>query len=216
MEMPIFISHYTKNSPYAEEVKNLILSLQKQNLEYDIEAINTLGSWRANSNYCIQQIQKMLKKHYPKPVLRLDADAIVQRYPSLFTDKNFNPDIAAVVWYTFRKRGELLGGTMYFANNRRTHDIVDQWEQCNIETPLKRNSDLLEKVLQQTNPTFFDEGNKPTWPKDKNIFKGSITFEKLPLSYCAIFDHMKHQCPHPVIEHFQASRRFKKIMNEQK
>ncbi|MHA1592739.1 MAG: hypothetical protein ACTSUP_09740 [Candidatus Heimdallarchaeaceae archaeon] len=205
--MPIIISHYTKNTPYEKEVKRLRASLEKFDLDHEIEGINSLGSWRANSNYCAWQIQKMLKKYYPRPVLRVDADAVFQQYPSLLEKKNFNPDVAAVIWYQYRTGGELLGGTLYFANNERTTRVVDNWVNLCKSLPHKRNPDLLQAIIWQEIPSFQ---MKKIWPEEKKSFSEGITFEKLPLEYCKIFDTMRKQVPNPVIEHFQASRRFRR------
>lgn len=194
--MPLFISHYTVDTPYEKEVKNLVASLDKFKLDYEIEGINSLGTWRANSNYCALQVQKMLNKHPDKSVLRVDADAVVQRTPDLFLQPNFNPDIAAVIWKEskLRPKGELLGGTMYFANTEITRQIVNEWVQQCGENPRARNSDLLQNIIRQTG--------------------SNLRFENLPLSYCTIFDSMRSQVNKPVIEHFQASRRFKSTINQ--
>jgi len=209
-QKPIFVSHYTVHTPYEKEVKRLRASLEKFGLDHEIEGIEPLGSWRANSNYCSWQVQKMLQKYYPRPIFRLDADAVVQKYPDLFEKKNFNPDVAAAIWYRYRKGGELLGGSLYFANNENSIRVVDKWVELCKKLPNKRNPDLLQRVIWQEIP-FLQE--KTVWPEKEKIFKESITFQKLPLEYCKIFDTMRKEVPNPVIEHFQASRRFRRNMD---
>jgi hypothetical protein len=196
-KLPIIISHFTKNTPYEKEVVNLHKSLVKFNLEHHIQAINSLGSWRANSNWCITQIKNMLEKYPTRDILRVDCDAVIQKYPSLFTSRKFKADVAAVIWENSKMcpGGELLGGTMFFANNKGTRELVNAWALQNKKTPLKRNGDMLFDLL-------------------KNQYKDIVQFEKLPLSYCCIFDLMKKEVGEPVIEHFQASRRFKSTVNK--
>lgn len=209
-KMPIFVSHYTRNTPYEEITKRLISSLHKFGLDYDIEGISPLGSWRANSNYCAWQVQKMLKKHHPRPILRVDADAVVQCSPGLFEQPDFDADIAAVIWYGFRRGGELLGGTLYFANNERVHLLVSRWiELCKL-TPLKRNPDLLEKAIWEGND-FLRKSR--VWVRECREYIGSVKFVKLPLEYCKIFDYMSQEVKEPVIEHFQASRKYRKLID---
>jgi len=59
--MPLIVSHYTENTSYEQEVKNLYKSLKKYpDLEHWIEPIEHRGSWRANSNYC--SVEK-LRRH---------------------------------------------------------------------------------------------------------------------------------------------------------
>lgn len=196
-KLPIFVSHFTKKTPYEKEVLNLQKSLKKFNLDYHIEGIKSLGSWRANSNWCAWQVQAMLKRYPNRDILRLDCDAIVQRNPSLFLEEDFNADIAAVVWKNSKMRpgGEFLGGTMFFRNNPLGISVVDEWVDFCKGFPDKRNGDLLESTI-------------------KSYSVEVLNFQKLPLSYCCIFDLMKSEVSEPVIEHFQASRRFKAGINE--
>ena len=193
--MPIFVSHYTIHTPYQKEIEKLKQSLIKFDLDYDLEGIKPKGTWRANSNWCAWQVQKALKYYPGRDIVRVDADAIIQRYPSYFTDFDFDADIAACVWKASRLRpgGEFLGGTMYFANNERTRFIVDEWVKQSELTPTYRNGDMLETIIQKN--------------------KEKIRFGKLPLAYCKIFDFMRNEVDEPVIEHFQASRKYKGLMN---
>lgn len=194
-KMPVFVSHYTQKTPYEKEVSNLRCSLDKFKLDYDIEGRKSLGTWRANSNYCAWQVKKMLEKYPARAILRLDADARIQKYPSLFIQPGFTADIAAVIWKDSRMvpGGELLGGTLYFRNTKNVMKVVDDWiTQC-IKIPHGRNPVLLHRVLRAN--------------------KGLVKFEELPLSYCKIFDSMSKVIT-PVIEHFQASRRFKTTINQ--
>lgn len=197
-KMPLFVSHYTTDTPYQDIVKNLVASLKKWNLDYEIEAIESLGSWRANSNYCAWQVQKMLTRYAPRSILRLDADAVVQRYPELFVKKKFRCDLAAAIWEQSKLRpdGELMGGTMYFASNERTKLIVDAWVRMCEKRPNGRNSDLLHGVIRS---------------KAKSV---GLKFGRLPLAYCKIFDFVMGGVKEPVIEHFQASRKCKAIINK--
>lgn len=197
--MPIVISHYTINTGYEKEVKNLKASLEKWNLDFDIEGIESLGeengvqAWRRNSNYCSQLVQKMLMRYPNRDILRVDADAVFQRYPDLFLSEEFDADVAAHV-HDFRwHHQELLGGTIFFRNTPTVRWLVDNWAwECMVNRPKQRNPDLLKEII------------------DKQKF--AVKFGILPDTYCKIFDIMR-DVKNPVIEHFQASRRFKKDVN---
>jgi hypothetical protein len=203
--MPIFVSHFTKDTPYEKEVLNLIKSLKRHHLDYDVEGISSLGTWRANSNWCAWQVQAMLEKYKPRSILRLDADARVQRYPELF--RNFNADIGACIWKeSMLKRhepdGEFMGGTLFFDNNDRTKAAVDEWVQACKEAASMgkherkyRNGDLLYKIVK------------------KRRAAKQLIFKEMPLEYCKIFNFAMGRVSKPIIEHFQASRRFKKVIN---
>jgi len=193
--MPLVVSHYTASTGYENEVKNLIDSLISLKLDYEITPIKSLGSWRANSNYCAQHIRDMLIKHPDRDILRVDADAVFQARPVLFEQDDFNADIAACVYDFWYRPNEFLGGTLFFRNTEYVKELVNHWVTvaCKSARNTERNGDLLQEILQ-----YIEFRN--------------INFESLPPSYCKIFDRMKDGNP-PVIEHFQASRRFKRIVN---
>jgi hypothetical protein len=200
-QMPIIVSHFTKNTPYEKEVHKLQKSLDEFDLEHCIQSIDSFGSWRANSNWCAWQVQELLARYPERNILRVDCDAVIKRYPSIFLDDDFNADIAAVIWEKslMRPGGEFLGGTMFFANNLLVRSVVDEWVNTIIRNPSLRNGDMLEELIQ--------------WDCFEKHFGQEINFKELPLSYCCIFDLMKAEVPKPVIEHFQASRRFKAEIN---
>lgn len=194
-QMPLIIAHYTKSTGYEEEVKNLIRSLDKFQLQYSIKCIKSLGTWRKNSNYCVWHICEMLEKYPGRSILRVDADAVFQRFPSLFLQESFRADVAATILDWGRpapQNRELLGGTLFFANNSMTSELVLRWKDKCIKRPRERNPDLLYETIKEMS---------------------DLNFVELPKPYCRIFDIMR-DVPNPVIEHFQASRRFRAIVDE--
>ena len=191
--MPIVTSHYTVKTPYEDEVKKLINSLEKFKLDYDIELIKSTGWWRGNSNYCAKSILNMLEKYKPRPILRLDADATVEQNLTIF-DKKFRPDIGGCIYKQSKLKpdGEFMGGTIYFGNTDRSREICKMWvDECERH-PGHRNGDLLWRIIQ----------------REKNIL-----FKEMPISYCRIFD-FSNMGPDKVIVHWQASRKFKGIINK--
>jgi len=191
--LPIVVSHYTDDTGYKQEVQKLIGSLHRWNLPYDIEPISSLGSWRANSNYCSVLVANMLKKYPEDDILRVDADAIFQRFPELFLEESFDFDIAAHIANFRWHPNELLGGTIFFHNTPTVRQVVDEWVLYSTKVrPNDRNGDILQDIL--------------------NSGKYPVRFGQLPASYCKIFDIMSY-VENPVIEHFQASRRFKHQVN---
>jgi len=172
---PIVISYYTKSTGYEKEVQGLIDSLRRFNLERDIQAIDDLGGWQKNTHYKARFIKAMLEKH-KRPVLFLDSDAIIHRYPFLFN--NLNADMAC----HFKQGSELLTGTIYFAYSDKAMELINSWIGINSKNPLIWGQRNLQEAIKNWN--------------------GKI--EKLPPAYCKIFDKMNVE--KPVIEHYQASR----------
>jgi len=196
MVMPLVVSHYTLDTPYEEEVKNLVKSCKEWKLELDLTPIKSLGTWRANSNFCSKVIQSALERFPGRDILRVDADAVFERYPIIFEDPKFIADIAAHVHDFPWHRNELLGGTIFFRNTPVVRKLVAEWaELCMGSSKRKRNPDLLQDLL--------------------NSGKHNLKFASLPAQYCKIFDLMRN-VPDGVIIHNQASRRFRGIVNSQR
>lgn len=180
----IVAAYFTENTGYAEEIKHLEASLKQLDLPMDLVGIPTQGSWQANTHYKAYFIKHMLIRHYPKDILYLDADARVQQYPALFDSVHF--DLGIFYW----QNKELISSTLYFANNAKTFELVERWIACCFENPDIWDQKVLQYAIQVSD--------------DLNL-----KIEKLPPTYCQIFDLMQ-DVGQPVIEQFQASRRFKK------
>ena len=136
-----------------------------------------------------------LKLHsFQHNLLYVDVDAVIHGPLNLF--KNYNCDIA-VRWQDFRwRQNECLSGTIYMENNHRTKRLCELWRDINV------------KEGNQTNR--MEQWNLDTVIQEMKI-NNNLTTNNLPPEYTFIFDHMKAIYPNikPVIEHFQASRRFK-------
>lgn len=187
------VGYYTKNTPYEKESENLIKSLNKLNLNYDIQGVPNLGSWQANTRFKAKFMLEMLDKHKDHNLLYVDCDAVIHSRPVLFKDYNYD---IAVRWQDFRwRKNECLSGTIYMANNQKTREVCKKWMQIN-----KSEGDTA-KTFEQWNL-----GNVIV-----DMRKSGLNDGNLPPEYTFIFDHMRTLYPNavPVIEHFQASRKFK-------
>ncbi len=193
------VGYYTVNTPYEEEALNLIHSLTKLGMAKDIVGVNSLGNWQANTRFKAGFMLDMLLKYPNHRLLYIDCDAVMHRVPILF--KNYDCDIA-VRWQDFRwRKNECLSGTIYMANNHKTQRLCRLWRDVNIKEgnqTSRMEQWNLDTVIQQIQ-------------KEDSSFK----VNNLPPEYTFIFDSMKKMYPNakPVIEHFQASRRFKHEVN---
>ncbi len=180
------IAYYTKGTGYEKEIENLIASLKRFNLAYDIKAIKSLGSWQKNTQYKALFCKNMLAKH-KNNLLYLDADATVEECPQLFED--IKCDIAV----HFRNGKELLSSAIYLSNNEKVKNLLDRWiELCAIH-PKIWDQKLLQRAIKDSDATVFH----------------------LPPEYCCIFDLMAHQVKKPVILQHQASRKYKNTMQQE-
>jgi len=196
----IVVSYFTEATIYEENVKNLIESLNRFGIDYDIKKIlsgnyaplndpsTVRKNWRINSYYKAAFIREMMDKHRGKDIVWIDADAVVQTYPILFT-KLTDCDLAA----HYRNGTELLSGTLFVKNTDRGRFVFDRWIEKNNEK--LNTSECNEQTnLQEVVNAFPD-----------------IKVYKLPPEYTKIFDLMKG-INESVIEHYQTSRMTRKGM----
>mgnify|MGYP001593134114 FL=1 len=139
-------------------------------------------------------MQDMLRKHKEKNIVWVDSDAVIHSYPDLFD--SYSCDVA-VRWQDFRwRKNECLSGTIYLANNPRTLELCQRWEGNNTS--------------EGPGAKTFEQWNLGKAIEDMRN-EGKIKDENLPPEYTMIFDSMRQMYPNinPIIEHFQASRKFK-------
>lgn len=184
----IVISFYTID--YKEDVAKLKESLEKFKIPYDIEEVQkttiTRNDWLEVCKYKAVFVKKMLQKYPGKDIVWLDADAIVQQYPVLFDE--IKCDIAI----HYRRGNEVLSGTIFMNSNTKTLALCDRW------------------IARNNNPSFHGQLEQVSL---KNAIIGDLNVYRLPPEYTKIFDLMKknNEGGDPVIEHFQSSRRYKRI-----
>ena len=187
----IIVAYYTINTPYEDEAKKLIRSLNQLGLNHDVVGVPNLGNWQANTRFKAGFMTDMLNKHQGKNLLYIDSDAIVHSRPVLF--ENYNADIA-VRWQDFRwRQNECLSGTIFMANNDKTRELCSRWQKINRS--------------EGPNATTFEQWNLGSVIKQMES-EGKLITKNLPPEYTMIFDSMRAMYPDivPVIEHFQASR----------
>lgn len=187
---PRVVSFFTAGTSYEAEAQRLRASLARFGLKYHIEARAGRGSWRANVHDRIAFLREMLDRFPGEDIVWMDADAVVHSYPGIFDDLDADFACAVVDWEKYRRapaKTEMLGGTMFFRNNRMARALLEAWqaEDAAQEHPLSQ------------------------WSLPRAIARISgLKVERLPDTYCQIFDLMA-EAGNPVIEHLQASRRLK-------
>jgi hypothetical protein len=190
----VIVAYYTLNTPYEDEAKKLIRSLNKLGLNHDVVGVKNLGDWQANTRFKAKFMEDMLNKHPGKNLLYVDSDAIVHSRPTLFEDYNYD---ISVRWQDFRwRKDECLSGTIFMANNQKTRELCRRWQRINIS--------------EGPNAKTFEQWNLGTVIKQMEA-EGKIKTHNLPAEYTFIFDSMRAMYPNavPVIEHFQASRKLR-------
>ncbi|NGX59982.1 MAG: hypothetical protein KR126chlam3_01142 [Chlamydiae bacterium] len=199
MDFPVIISFYTKGTPYEEEVQNLLTSCKGFGLDASIQGVESQGSWELNCAYKPFFILEKIEE-FNRPVLWVDADGVFVQKP--IWQKAVESDLAV-----------------------RIEDVPDFHPSKVISSTVfvrPEGKDLIHLWIQNCRDLLLDSNRKEEfW--DQIALRGVVIqhperVSPMPLSYAKIYDHPGdcQQVEKPVIEHYQASRRFKEKINGQK
>jgi len=183
---PTVISFYTVDTPYAELAKRLQASCEQLGLPNRIEGIPSHGSWEFN---CAFKPRFILAKwrELKTPILWVDADAVVRRFPALLAGVDADFAIHKV------ERWQFASGTVFFNQTENALRLLEDWVRHCDAKPGLWDQEHLDAAWEEVADRF---PLKTLW---------------LPQSYTRIFDRavLPGEDPLPVIEHFQASRELK-------
>ena len=186
---PVITSFYTEGTGYEQEADRLRKSLEAIGVEWFIDSVPNLGSWEANASYKANFMRNMLDK-FQRPVVWVDADAVFHSYPTLFD--SIEADIG-VFYLTWKESGQVVeslrSGTLYLEPTEATDRLIKQWLENNQRNPnMTFPQQNLHDAVEQT--------------PDLRVYK-------LPREYCCIIGWAEHYHITHVIEHLQASRKFR-------
>ena len=203
MNKVLFISYVTKETVYELiSTEYLLPSLKKWGLNYHIEGIDNEHSWQLNTAQKPKVLLDVMTKYKDvyDTFIYLDADSRIQQYPELFfsLDKSIDIGYHKLDWSTWyghkdSQVKELLTGTMVLRYNDKVVNLLQEWYHESMVTKIWEQK-CLEYILNKKELLF-------------NIVE-------LPLEYCFITSRPGGLPPlvacNPVIEHYQASRLYKK------
>lgn len=198
-DFPVIISFYTEKTPYQIEVQNLMNSCQKFGLSTSIEGVESFGTWELNCAYKPFFLLKKLNE-LKKPVLWVDADGVFLKKP--VWQEAFDSDFAVRLGKELADDhpSKVISSTIFAHYSPKAIGLIKLWAyecQKSLLDPQREEEfwdqiALRDAILQ--NPM-------------------QATISSMPLSYAKIFDHPQdnQKIQDPVIEHYQASRRYKKL-----
>jgi len=197
------ISYYT--DLYAWDAQQLIKSIARQGIrDFKVELRPQLGSWERNTQYKAPFIlEKLLEGD---PVVWTDADSRIKQYPMLFDSlmcdvaffyltREQVPDFKLPSNSTLSQElvdrdGYLQSGTMFFNYTPKAIELLRKWISINDSDHVQWDQWTLQTAVNQIS---------------------ELQVGRLPPEYCwidgisaDIFGSRK-----PVIEHMQASRKYK-------
>lgn len=198
-----FVSYYT--DLYAWDAEQLLKSLARQGIQdFKVERRPQLGSWERNTQYKAPFIlEKLLEGG---PVVWTDADSRILQYPVLFDSMDCDvaffyfskdqvpefqlPANSILSRESVDRDGYLQSGTMFFNHTPNTFELLKKWISNNEQDHVQWDQWTLQAATEQI---------------------PGLRIGKLPPEYVwidgvssSIFGSRK-----PVIEHLQASRKYK-------
>lgn len=198
------VTFYTPE--YEQEQQQLVESCNKFNVPIKTYKKSSKGSWVHNCTMKAETILQALND-CNTGVVWIDADGRLRNTPTLFSELlNFDFGCYWIpnVWNNPKNshlkpwsRGNeaLAGGTLYFNNTDMAKQLILSWKKQSEQNPNVWEQQSLQKV----------------WEEYDN--RGLRTFN-FPQGYCKVFDCRWFEAPQPiVIEHTQASRKLKRIVN---
>jgi hypothetical protein len=185
------ITFYTEGTGYELEVEKLLASAASLKVPVQVYAYLSKGSWRVNLNYKSECILRAMDEFPGKDIVFVDADAVIRSWPTMFDDLSQTRmhDLAAH-YFQWRATSplELLTGTLWVANTERGRDLVAEWDRMGRAHPETRHQRCLQMVAENT---------------------AGLRIAMLPVEYTCIFDAPARRGKTAVIEHFQASRKYR-------
>lgn len=200
-KFPLVVSYYTKDTLYQFAAQNLIDSLEHWGLEYHVEGIASLGSWERNCGYKPFFLYEKLEQ-FQRPLFWVDADAVFEKKPAYLPA--FQADLAVRInkeWETSHP-SYMMSGSLYINATEIGQRILKGWAKGCLE--------------QLSDPHRTEEVWDQIVLRDLLLRKEyRAHIESLPSGYTAIDGNRldEREITDVVIRHYQASRRFKKIIN---
>lgn len=194
-DMPVVVSFFT-DLFYLREAWELARSCQTFGLDYHILQVPDTGGWSQNTNHKPSFLADAVWKFKDRSVLWLDADARIRSFPSLLKDLH-----SPIAYHTIERKP--ASGTVFLGRGHLREAVVERWIQEVADHPSLTDQVCMERAVNGL-----------------GVVRG-----ELPAEYCWIYDYDKgarqllHPSPEtcaPVIEHTQASRWFKLLMEKRR
>jgi hypothetical protein len=182
----IIVGCYTPGDYAAEAHERLIPSVEALGLPHDIREMSNTGSWITNNAACQKFLLQMHDSFPDVDFLYIDVDGVVRSDPWPML-RELQCDVGAY----YLDGTELLSGTLYLPATKMRRYLLTKWI-----------------TLNEIQPNIWDQKHLQHIVSTDS----SIRCARLPAEYCCIFDLQRKRTPHivPVVEHFQASRRYKR------
>ncbi len=198
---PLIVSYYTKETMYQLEIRNLIESCERWALNYHIEAIDSLGSWELNCGYKPFFLFNKLQE-FKRPLFWVDADGVFLKSPSILPQFSSDLSVRINASYPADHRSKVASGSIFVNATPQAENLLTLWasecyhnlSRCNRKEEYWDQVGLRDAIFSHSHQAKVEN-----LPHEYVAIKGNLVDEKQILD--------------PVIMHYQASRRYKKLIN---
>jgi hypothetical protein len=182
------VSFHTDDALYTAAAAKLRASAEALSLPFHIEIVPAGRTWERTCSFKAKFIQDMWRGS-DIPIVWLDADATLNRFPALFSV--INADFAA-----YKRRWSIKAGTLYFGKTELADTLLagwvarceadpDQWDQISLDlawAEIASRAPLRTVWLPETYCWKFDKPDKSNdavilqWQASRNVANDKKTF----------------------------------------
>lgn len=191
----MIVSFYTENTPYQLEAMSLIASCNAFGIDAEIEGVPSEGSWERNCAIKPFFIRKKLIEK-KRPIFWVDADAIFKKKPDFAHLKDSDLAFREMKRFSHDRRFKYFSGSLFLNYTPQGIAFADKWcEHCQEKIDKKLDLQFLDQISLVD---LIERGEK-------------VKVHSLPIAYAKVFDidAQEIEPQEVVIEHYQASRRFR-------
>ncbi len=193
--VPLVVSFYKKNSPSELSAKALIASCNEHGIDAEIEAIPEGETWGSSCAMRPFFIRKKLSEK-KRPLFWVDAEAVFKKKPDFSFLNESDISFREMKKFSNDPRHKYSSGSLFLNYTARALEFLNKWcDHC--QEQIDKNKEL-EFADQMALHELIERGER-------------VKIFPLPISYCKVFDvdALEIAREEIVIEHLQASRRFR-------
>lgn len=194
--LPTIVSFYTKNTSYEKEAEYLIASCKKLELPFEIDGVDSMGTWEENCRFKPSFILDKMKK-LKKPLLWIDSDAMILKKPRILSELKGDVGVCIDESKAIDDPTYLFAGTFFLNPTPKALELMNLWvETCTTLQTVWGDQLPLQTVILE------------------NKVEAKIDF--LPSSYWSFYDAVSDDTlkNETTILHYQASRILKNEIND--
>ncbi len=199
---PLVISFFTKNTPYEQEAEKFITACKNYGIEHEVEGIESKGAWDRNCAMKPRFIINKLKEK-KRSVLWVDIDGRFHKKLDPYDWTKADISLRIRQGLNRGNSNKVCSATLYCSFCKEVIDLLEDWDFLCQDYLVRanRNIEVWDQIVLQEALE-----NHP-----------AVRVDVLAVKFCAISDLDVNEIVQEqiVIQHTQASRKFKAAVNNE-